>query len=111
VHSASEATRAHGTLSGAALRNASPEVQRQQVARQFEAILVRQMLGKTMTSMLGSEEAGASASVFGDLLTDTFAQQLTQGQGLGMSRLIEKQLAPRTAHAALHPISNSAKLP
>lgn len=81
-------------LRGAALRNASPAEQRASVAGQFEAILVRQLLGKTITSMMG-KEGGASASVYGDLLTDTFAQQLSAGQGMGLSRMIERQLTPR----------------
>jgi Rod binding domain-containing protein len=85
-------------LRGAALRNASPTEQRAAVAAQFEAILVRQLLGKTVSSMLGKE--GVASSVYGDLLTDTFAQQLTAGQGLGLSRMIEKQLTPRGAAAA-----------
>lgn len=81
-------------LRGAALRNASPAEQRAAVAAQFEAILVRQLLGKTVTSMLGSKESAAS-SVYGDLVTDTFAQQLTAGSGLGLARMIEQQLTPR----------------
>jgi len=88
-------------LSGAALRAASPEVQRSAAASQFEAILVRQLLGKTMSSMLGGSEGGAASSVYGDMLTDTLAQQLTAGKGLGLGRLLEQQLAPRKASAAV----------
>lgn len=83
-------------LKGSALRNASPAEQRAAVASQFEAILVRQMLQKTMTSMLGKGDEAAT-SVYGDLLTDTMAQQLTAGSGLGLAQVIEKQLAPRAA--------------
>ncbi len=86
-------------LSGAALRNASEAEQRAAVAAQFEAILVRQMLGKTVTSMLGSKDSAATG-VYGDLLTDKFAQQLTAGSGLGLARMLERQLAPRGADAA-----------
>ncbi|HWL14410.1 MAG TPA: hypothetical protein VNR00_02320 [Opitutus sp.] len=80
-------------LTGAALRNAPAEVQRKEVAAQFEAILVRQLLKPTMTSMLGDE--GAAGSIYGDLMTDSFATQLTRGGGLGLSRLLEQQLTPR----------------
>jgi Rod binding domain-containing protein len=80
-------------LRGSALRNAPEAQQRAAVASQFEAVLVRQMLGKTITKMLGKED-GAATSVYGDLLTDTFAQQLTAGQGLGIGRMIERQLTP-----------------
>lgn len=81
-------------LKGAALHAAAPAEQRAAVAAQFEAILVRQLLGKTMTKMLGSDE-GAAASVYGDLLTETIATQLTAGPGLGLGRIIERQLTPR----------------
>lgn len=89
---------AHGRsaqLKGAALRNASPAAQRTAVAAQFEAILVRQLLGKTMTSMLGGSKSGVAGSVYGDMLADTVSQQLTAGPGLGLGRFLEKQLTPR----------------
>src|SRR5256885_11458910 len=85
-------------LTGPALHAAAPDEPRAAVAGQFEAILVRQLLGKTMTKMLGSEE-GAAANVYGDLLTETIANQLTAGQGLGLGRMIEQQLAPRADHS------------
>jgi Rod binding domain-containing protein len=85
---------ASGTLSASALRHAPAAEQRAAVGAQFEAILIRQLLGKTMTSMLGSGE-GAAAAVYGDLLADNFARQLAAGRGLGLGRLIEAQLTPR----------------
>src|SRR4051812_12388743 len=89
------------SLTGKALRNASPAEQRKEVSSQFEAILVRQLLGPTMTSMLG-KEGGAASNVYGDMLTDTFAQQLTRGGGFGFSRMLEKQLTPRAPRADLN---------
>ncbi len=68
-----------------------------EVAAQFEAILVRQLLAPTMTAMLG-KESGAAGSVYGDMLTNTLSEQLTRGGGgLGLSRLLEQQLTPRGA--------------
>ena len=95
-------------LSPAALRNAPPEVQRQQVAAQFEAILVRQLLAPTMTSMLG-KSGGAASNVYGDMLSDTFAQKLTAGGGFGLSRLLEQQLAPRHPARSLAAAPSTAK--
>jgi Rod binding domain-containing protein len=79
----------------AAIRNAAPEVQRAAVAAQFEAILVRQLLGSTVSSMLGSAQGGVAGSVYGDLLADTLSQQLSAGRGLGLGRFLETQLSPR----------------
>lgn len=101
-----------GLLDGATLRSSDPAVQRHQAAQQFEAIMIRQLLGKTMESMLGgSGDSGSdgggdvSSSIFGDLMTDTFANQLSKGSGLGLGAMIEKQLTPRSARAvsASHP--------
>jgi Rod binding domain-containing protein len=98
-----EAARAKAAkLTGSALRNAAPAEQRAAAAAQFEAILVRQLLGKTMTSMLGGSSGGVAGSIYGDMLSDTISQQLTSGKGLGLGRFLEQQLAPRhsTAPAA-----------
>ncbi len=82
-------------FNAAALRRADPAVQRTAVAQQFEGILVRQLLGKTMSSMLGGEKGGVSGSIYGDMLADTISQQLTAGRGLGLGRFIEQQLTPK----------------
>jgi len=84
-----------GPFNAAALRHAAPAAQRQAVAQQFEAILVRQLLGKTLNSMLGGEGSGTAGSVYGDMLTDSISQQLTAGHGLGLGRFIEQQLTPK----------------
>lgn len=108
VNALPPATHAHAAhLSGAALRAAAPAEQRAAVAAQFEAILVRQLLGQTMTKMLGSGD-GAAASVYGDMLTDTLATQLASGPGLGLGRIIERQLTPRGLPAASAPGSTQA---
>jgi flagellar protein FlgJ len=86
-------------LKGAALRHATPAEQRAAVSAQFEAILVRQMLNKTVTSMMGPN-SGAAGSVYGDMLSDTLAQQLTAGSSLGIGRMLEKQLTPRGTPAS-----------
>lgn len=88
-----------GAFNAAAVRNASPAEQRAAVAGQFEAILVRQLLGPTMSSMLGGSQGGAAGSIYGDMLADTISQQLTAGQGLGLGRFLEQQLAPPGAPA------------
>src|SRR3954469_8512908 len=72
----------------------TPEAQRKQVGAQFEAILVRQMLSKSVGSMLGGDD-DVSGNVYGDMMTDVIANKLTAGSGLGLGRMIEKQLAPR----------------
>jgi flagellar protein FlgJ len=83
---------------------AAEAAQRKQVAGQFEAILVRQMLGKSVGSMLGGD-AGVAGTVYGDMMTDVLAQKLTAGGGLGLAPMIERQLTPRgtPVDSAAHP--------
>jgi Rod binding domain-containing protein len=108
----SASTAAPAKFDAAALRRAEPDVQRAAVAKQFEAVLVRQLLGKTMNSMLGGAESGVAGSVYGDMLADSISQQLTAGPGLGLGRFIEQQLTPRgtvaPASAAPEPTTSSS---
>ncbi len=78
---------------------ASTEAQRKKAAAQFEAIMVRQLLSKSVGSMLGGSEH-TTGLVYGDMMTDVLAQKLTEGQGLGLGRMIEQQISPPTPHTA-----------
>ncbi|MEO7414175.1 MAG: rod-binding protein [Opitutaceae bacterium] len=78
----------------------SAAADRKKVSAQFEAVLVRQLLSKSVGSMLGGG-SNVAGTVYGDMMTDALAQQLTAGQGLGLGRFIEKQLTPRGTPADL----------
>ena len=60
-----------------------------EVARQFEAILVRQMLSESMKSML---EHGKDGQVYGYYITEALADGITKGGGLGLRSILETQL-------------------
>ena len=65
---------------------------------QFEAIILRQLLAPSMESIMSGNLGGAQGSggsMYGYMLTDTMAGSLAQGGGLGLARMIEKQLTPR----------------
>src|SRR5580698_8731155 len=90
------------TAGGSAATAATTDAQRKKAAAQFEAILVRQLLSQSVGSMMGGT-GHTSGMIYGDLMTDVLAQKLTAGNGLGLGRMIEKQLAPPAAHAAAKP--------
>lgn len=96
----------------AALRHAPPAEQRKAVAKEFEAIFVRQLLGKTMEKMFESQ-GDTSGSIYGGMLADVFAQQLTAGQGIGLAHFLEQQLTPAAAAkaAAAQPAATSPSSP
>jgi len=71
-------------------------------ASQFEAIILRQLLAPSMESMMsgglgGSKDSGGG--MYGYMLTDTLATSLSQGGGLGLARMLEKQFTPQSAAA------------
>jgi Rod binding domain-containing protein len=77
--------------------NLSPEEQRAAVSGQFEAILMRQFLQDSIGSMMGGGKSGGGGGVYSYMLTDTLADKLTQGRGMGIAPMIAKQLTPRGA--------------
>jgi Rod binding domain-containing protein len=67
-------------------------------ASQFEAIILRQLLAPSIEPMMAGGLGGGKDSgggVYGYMLTDTLANSLAQGGGLGLGRMLEKQLTPR----------------
>ncbi|MFA5262808.1 MAG: hypothetical protein WC378_03215 [Opitutaceae bacterium] len=73
-------------------------------AKQFEAIILRQLLSPAIEPMmsggaLGGKETGGGGGggVYGYLVTDVLANSLSQGGGLGLSKILEKQLTPKGA--------------
>src|SRR3954464_3604010 len=88
--------------------NLSPEEQRTAVAGQFEAILMRQFLQDSIGSMMGGDKSGGGG-VYSFMLTDTLADKLTQGRGMGIAPMIAKQLTPRGAITS--PANPEAKVP
>ena len=65
-------------------------------AKQFEAILVRQLLAPAVEPMMNGSLGGAPVSgggVYGYMLTDVLANSISQGGGLGLGRILESQLS------------------
>ncbi|MDP1580253.1 MAG: hypothetical protein Q8M02_08240 [Candidatus Didemnitutus sp.] len=82
------------------LSHLSPKEQVEAVSKQFEAVLLRQFLQESVGSIMGGKEAGVAGGVYGFMLTDALANQISQSGGLGMSKVLQQQLSPRTALAA-----------
>ena len=81
------------------------------VSGQFEAIMLRQFLQESVGSIMGGKEGGASAGVYGYLLTDVLANQLTAGGGLGLGRMLEQQLTPRASLATVTAAADDQEQP
>ena len=77
---------------------------------QFEAIILRQLLEPSIAPVMSGGLGGASGTgggIYGYMLTDVLATNLAQGGGLGLSKMLEKQLTPK---AVVTDITSSAAL-
>lgn len=71
-------------------------------ARQFEAVLVRQLLAPAIEPLFAGEGV-SGGGVYGYMLTDTLATAITEGGGLGLSGLLQHQFSPSNALAETLP--------
>jgi Rod binding domain-containing protein len=69
----------------------------QAAAAQFEAILVRQLLGEAFKPLLGSSggEKAPGSDVYQYLVTDVVSQSVAQGGGLGIAKMLMPQLTQK----------------
>jgi len=81
------------------MRASAPEEPGKAAAQQFEAILVRQLLGDALKPVLGAEPGSEApgSDVYQYLVTDIVAQSVAQGGGLGIAKMLTPQLTPKTA--------------
>jgi flagellar protein FlgJ len=110
INSAADARRAFATETGAASAPSSAQPSPKQIqtaARQFEAIILRQLLTPAieplMSHGLGGDSkgpGGGGGGIYGYLVTDVLANSLSQGGGLGLSRILEKQFTSKGAVSA-----------
>jgi len=60
------------------------------VSKQFESILLRQFLSESMKPLL---QDGPSGQVYGYFLTDSLANEISEGGGIGLAHIIQTQLS------------------
>jgi len=87
----------------------TPAAQRHAVAGQFEAIMLRQLLGDSIGAMMGGDSDGPASGVYGYMMTDVLSQKLAAGGGMGLSSVIEHQLTPAGEKSATPTTLSSAK--
>ena len=66
------------------------------VSQQFESILLRQFLSESMKSLL---ENGPSGQVYGYMLTDSLADSISKGCGLGLCSVLQAQFGNEQKNA------------
>jgi len=85
-------------------RDQTPAQQAHTVATQFEAIMVRQFIGDSVGKMMsggdskgGDDTGGGGNQMYSYMLTDALATKISEGGGLGLARVLEKQFTPKGA--------------
>lgn len=81
-------------------KKGAQSVQHPDVARQFEAILVRQMVSESMKPLL---EHGKEGQIYGYFLADALAEGITKAGGLGIRSIIQGQLNSNGAAGSVPP--------
>ena len=73
-----------------------------EVSRQFEAVLLRQILKQAQKPLFESSLLGSSNtnSIYQDMVTDQLAERISEGGSFGFARLIEKELSVQFAAQA-----------
>lgn len=84
---------ADAAFRGGSMAGLSESAKIDEAARQFEAMLVRQMLAEARKPVIhsGMEEASASTDIYQDLVNEHLAEAITRGGGLGVARSLSTE--------------------
>lgn len=74
--------------------NVSQEEKVGEVSRQFEAILLRQILSGAQKNMFGTS---ATAAIYQDLMTSQLADNVSHAGGIGLAEHLHKELGRQLA--------------
>jgi len=71
-----------------------------EVSRQFEAVLLRQILGQAQKPLFETTLTGSSSSsaIYQDMITQELADRISRGGSFGFAQVIEKQLSHQLIH-------------
>ncbi|MGN6385673.1 MAG: rod-binding protein [Verrucomicrobiota bacterium] len=73
-----------------------------EVSRQFEAVLLKQILSQSQKSGVSggalSSGSNSSNSIYQDMITEQMADRISRGGSFGFAQVIEKQLSHQFIH-------------
>ncbi len=80
-----------------------------EASRQFEAVLLRQILGESQKTVIPSEfsDNSTAAGIYQDLITNTLADDISKSGAFGIAKTFEQQLNrppsadPKSGHSAV----------
>jgi len=73
-----------------------------EASRQFEAIMLQQILSETQKPVIESEftDDSTASGIYQDYMTQALAQSMSKSDSFGFAKIFEDQLSPHPAHAA-----------
>jgi Rod binding domain-containing protein len=73
-----------------------------EASRQFEAILLRQVLADSQKTVIPSEfsDNSTAAGIYQDLITNTMADNISKSGKFGLTRIFEQQLTHHSSPAS-----------
>jgi peptidoglycan hydrolase FlgJ len=80
-----------------------------EASRQFEAIMLRQILSEAQKPVISSEftDNSTSAGIYQDYVTNALADSMSKSGTLGLAKVFEQQLShPSAKTGATHPVVN-----
>ena len=82
-----------------------------EVSRQFEAVLLRQIFQDIRKPVLGSEEGDATGNgIYSDMINNQLADSISRSGAFGLARSLQSQLGHQVLHhAPAQPIAPTKK--
>jgi Rod binding domain-containing protein len=73
-----------------------------EASRQFEAIMLQQILSEMQKPVIDSDSTDDSTAsgIYQDYITQALSQSMSKSDSFGFAKIFEDQLSPRPAHAA-----------
>ncbi len=67
-----------------------------EASRQFEAVLLRQILGEAQKTVISSSltDNSTASGIYQDLITNTLADSISKSGAFGLAKIFERQLLP-----------------
>lgn len=77
----------------------TPQQKISEASRQFEAILLRQILSETQKTVVPSEftDNSTASGIYQDMVTNALADDISRSGSFGLAKIFERQLSPPPA--------------
>lgn len=85
-------------------KNLTKQQKIHEASRQFEAIMLQQIMSEMQKPVITSEftDDSTAAGIYQDYMTNALAQSMSKTDSLGFAKIFEQQLSPHTSKPNTH---------